>query len=279
MLQLWWVVPAVLASLGYGISLAGLTPAQRAVWVTARIVDVRQPEHGASKYPGIPVTVAFQDPAGGREFVLPNAGRHGDGIDEAWVGRELAVRYPRGRPHRFRVVLDTAGEKNGRVFPNCTVVLLLVGLVVHATVLWGYPWALLGFGALLTAFAATSGDLRRVRGRDVLLSSAVAVPARVVAVTKDVFQDGEGDEVVNHAPVITFTTRQGTHVTVLSRDGVPRPGRSLGRHLTIHYAPDDPRVYTLDPAAERRHNETDVGVVLILLIAGLAAVVTGVVTL
>ncbi len=279
MLELWWVLPTGLALLGYGLSLVGLSPAQRAVWLTARIVAVEQPAHGASKHPGIPVTVAFQDPDSGREFVLPNAGRHGDSIDEAWVGREIAVRHPRGRPDRFRVVLDTAGEKKGLVFPNCTVVLLLIGLVVHATVLWGCPWALLGFGALVTAFAGASGDLRRVRARDVLLSSAVAVPARVVAVTKDVYQDGEGDEIVNHVPVIAFTTREGTHVTVLSRDGVPQPGRSLGRDLTVHYAPDDPSVYTLDPAAERRHHETDVGTVVILLIAGLAAVVTGAVSL
>ncbi|GAA3900882.1 hypothetical protein GCM10023084_61670 [Streptomyces lacrimifluminis] len=278
-LALWWVVPTGLALLGYVLSLAGLTPAQRAVWVTARIVEVEQPAHGASKHPGIPVTVAFQDPGSGREFVLPNAGKHGDGIDEAWVGREIPVRYPRGRPDRFRVVLDMAGERNGLVFPNCTVVLLLIGLVIHAVVLWGYPWALIGFGALVTAFAAASGDLRGVRSRDELLSSAVAVPARVVAVTKDVHQDGEGDEIVNHAPVITFTTRQGIDVTVLSRDGVPQPGRSLGRDLTIHYAPDDPTVHTLDPAAERRHHETDIGVVIILLVAGLAAVVTGVFSL
>ncbi|WP_371657545.1 DUF3592 domain-containing protein [Streptomyces sp. NBC_00280] len=279
LLELWWVVPAGLAALGYGLSLARLTPAQRAVWVTARIVEVGQPAHGASKRPGIPVTVAFQDPDSGREFALPNAGKHGDSIDAAWVGRELAVRYPRGRPDRFRVVLDIWGEKKGLVAPNCTVALLLIGLVIHATVAWGYPWALLGFGTLLTALTATGRDLRAVRARDALLSSAVAVPARVVAVTKDVYQDGEGDEIVNHAPVVTFTTDEGTQVTVLSRDGIPEPGRSLDRDLTIHYAPDDLTVYTPDLAAERRDHETTVGVIIILLIAGIAAVVAGAVTL
>lgn len=279
MSQLWWVVPAALASLGYGLSLAGLTPAQRAVWVTARIVEVGQPEHGASKLPGIPVTVAFQDPDSGREFVLPNTGRHGIGVDAAWVGLELTVRYPRGRPDRFRVMLGTGDERGGRVVPNCTGALLAVGLVIHATVARGYPWALLGFGALLIAWTVTSGDLRRVRTRDALLSSAVAVPARVVAVAKDVRTDGEGDEIVNHAPVITFTTREGVHVTALSYDGIPDPGSSLGRELTIHYAPSDPAFHTSDPAAERRDNESAVGVIIIQLIAGLAAVVTGAATL
>lgn len=279
MLELWWVVPSGLALLGYGLSLAGLTPAQRAVWVTARITEVGQPAHGASKYPGIPVTVAFRDPGTGREFALPNAGKHGNAVEEAWVGREFEVRYPPGRPDRFRVVLDTTGEKSGRLAPNCTVALLLVGLVIHATVARGYPYALLGFGALLTAFAAASPDIRTARARDALLSSAVAVPARVVAVTKDVFTDGEGDEIVNHAPVVTFTTLEGVHVTVLSREGIPRPGQSLGRDLTIHYAPSDPSVYTPDPAADRRTNERAIGWIIILLVAGVAGVVAGAVTL
>ncbi|WP_370740959.1 hypothetical protein [Streptomyces sp. Ncost-T10-10d] len=95
-LALWWVVPAGLALLGYGRSLAGVTRAQRAVWVKARIVEVGQPAHGDSEKPGIPVTFAFQDPATGQEFTLPNAGRHGDAIREAWVGREVDVRYPPG---------------------------------------------------------------------------------------------------------------------------------------------------------------------------------------
>ncbi|MFF0078778.1 DUF3592 domain-containing protein [Streptomyces canus] len=278
-LRLWWVLPTGLALLGYGLPLVGLTPAQRAVWVKGRIVAVGQPAHGASKRPGIPVTVAFRDPATGQEFVLSNVGKHGDSVEEAWVGREVEVRHPRGRPHRFRVVLHSPEDKNGRYGPSCTVVLLLIGLVIHATVLWGYPWALLGFGALVTAFAALSPDIRTARARDTLLAEAIAVPARVVAVTRDVYTDGEGDEIINHAPVVTFTTLEGTEVTVLSRDGIPDPSRSLGRRLTIHYAPLDPAVYTPDLAADRRANERAVGTILILLIAGTAAAVTGAILL
>ncbi|MEU9438246.1 DUF3592 domain-containing protein [Streptomyces sp. NPDC048252] len=275
LLELWWVVPAGLAFLGYALSLTGLTRAQRAVWVKARIVAVEAPAHGASKSPGIPVTVAFQDPFTERQFTLSNEGGHGDSVEEAWVGRELQVRYPRGRPHRFRVTLDTPQDRNGRVGPDCATILLLIGLVIHAAVIRGYPYALLGFGALLTLFAAASPDIRTARTRDSLLSSAVAVPARVVAVTKDVYTDGEGDEIVNHAPVITFTTQDGTHVTVLSRDGVPDPSRSLHRELTIHYAPSDPAVYTPDLAGDRRDNERAIGWIIILLVTGLAAVSIG----
>ncbi|WP_329252281.1 DUF3592 domain-containing protein [Streptomyces canus] len=278
-LRMWWVLPTGLALLGYGLALAGLTPAQRAVWVKGRIVAVGQPAHGASKRPGIPVTVAFQDPATGQEFVLSNVGKHGDSVEEAWVGREVEVRHPRGRPHMFRIALHSPEDKNGRSGPNCTVVLLLIGLVIHATVLWGCPWALLGFGGLVTAFAAISPDIRTARARNALLAQAIAVPARVVAVTRDVYTDGEGGEIISHAPVVTFTTLEGTEVTVLSRDGIPDPSRSLGRRLTIHYAPSDPAVHTPDLAADRRGNERAVGVIIILLIAGPAAVVTGAILL
>ncbi|MEV5905526.1 DUF3592 domain-containing protein [Streptomyces sp. NPDC052127] len=275
LLELWWVVPAGLAFLGYALSLTGLTRAQRAVWVTARIVAVEPPAHGASKVPGIPVEVAFQDPFTERQFTLSNAGRHGTSVEEAWVGRELHVRYPRGQPHRFRVTPDTPQDRNGRVGPDCATILLLIGLVIHATVVRGYPYALLGFGALLTVFAAASPDIRLARTRDDLLSSAVAAPARVVAVTKDVYTDGEGDEIVNHAPVVTFTTQDGTHVTVLSRDGIPDPSSSLHRELTIHYAPSDPAVYTPDLKADHRANERAIGWIIIMLITGLAAIATG----
>ncbi|UIX32442.1 hypothetical protein [Streptomyces sp. GQFP] len=189
------------------------------------------------------------------------------------------MRYPRGRPDRFRIVLDTVPDRNGRAAPNCAVALLLLGLAVHATVAWGYPGALLGFGALVTAYVANGADLRTVRARDALLASAVAVPARVVAVTRDVYTDGEGDEVFNHAPVIVFTTTEGTRMTVLCREGVPNPSRSLDRDLTIHYAPTAPTVYTPDPAAEHRSNEGTLGVIIIVLIAGAAAMVTGAVLL
>ncbi|MBZ3906174.1 DUF3592 domain-containing protein [Streptomyces griseiscabiei] len=275
-LEFWWLVPTGLALLGYGRVLAGVTRAQRAVWVTARIVEVGQPAHGDSQKPGIPVTLAFQDPATGREFTLSNTGEHGDAVQQAWVGREIEVRYPPGRPLRFAVVLDTDGEKSGRTGPDCAVMLLLVGLVIHATVHWGYPWALLGFGALLTAAALRSPDIRAVRARDALLASAVAVPARVVAVTRDVHTDDEsGGEIVSHAPVITFTTGAGTHVTALARDDVPDPGRSLDRDLTIHYAPDDPSVYTPDREADRRSGAMTVAFVVALRLAGTAAIVVG----
>lgn len=280
MLEFWWAIPAAAALLGYARSLAGVTRAQRAVWATARIVAVEQPAHGDSGKPGIPVTLTFQDPGTGQEFTLSNAGKHGDAIEEAWVGREVEVSYPPGQPLRFAVGLGGAGEWTGREGPDCAVMLLLVGLVIHAAVRWGYPCALLGFGVLLTAAAVRSPDIRIVRARNALLASAVAVPARVVAVTDDVHTDSEsGRDIVVHAPVIAFTTREGVEVTVLAHGAVPDPGRSLHRALTLHYAPTDPAVYTPDLAADRRSGAKGIAFIVALLLAGTAGVVVGAVML
>ncbi|MEV1070031.1 DUF3592 domain-containing protein [Streptomyces sp. NPDC050263] len=279
-LEFWWVILAGPALVGYGRSLAGVTRAQRAVWAKARIVAVQQPAHGDSEKPGIPVTLTFQDPATGQEFTLSNDGRHGDAVKEAWVGREIDVRYPPGQPLRFAVVLGGPREQTGREGPDCAVMLLLIGLVIHATVRWGCPWALLGFGALLTLFAVRSPDIRMVRARNALLASAVAVPARVVAVTKDVYTDDEaGCDIVVHTPVIAFTTHEGSHVTVLTHEGIPDPGRSLHRALTVHYAPTDPAVHTADRAADRRSGARNIAFVVALLLTGIAGVVVGAVML
>ncbi len=279
MLALWWAVPAGLALFGYGCSLAGVTRPQRAVWVTARVVEVHPPGHGDSKRPGIPVTVAFQDPATGRELRLRHAGKRGHVVEAAWVGQTFPVRYPRGRPERSRLMLDLVGETRGLGGPNCMVFLLLVGMVIHAFVVWGPPTGLICLGGLLFVIVAISRDDRHARDRAALLDAAVAVPGRVVAVTKDVYTDGEGDEIVNHAPVVTFTTHQGIQVTTLCRDGIPEPSRSLDRELTIHYAPTDPSVLTPDLDHDRRERAAAVRFVVRLLLAGIAAVAVGVILL
>lgn len=279
LLGLWWTVPAGVAVVGYGCSLAGVTRPQRAVWVTARVVEVHQPDHGDSKRPGIPVTVAFQDPATGRESRLRHAGRNGHVVEAAWVGREFPVHYPPGRPERFHLMLDTWGETRGTGMPNCAAFLLLLGLVVQAFFGWGWPRGLICVGGLLFLVVAISRDRPLARARAALLAEAMAVPGRVVAVTRDVYTDGEGDEIVNHAPVVAFTTREGVQVTALCRDGIPNPDRSLDRELTIHYAPADLSVLTPDPDHDRRERESAVRFIVSLLLAGIAAVAVGVLAL
>lgn len=275
MLGLWWTLPAGLAALGYVCSLAGVTRAQRAVWVTARVVEVHPPAHHDSQRPGIPVTVTFQDPATGREFRLRYAGRRGHVVEAAWVGREFPVRYPRRRPERFQLMVDVWGERRGLAAPNCTVFLTLVGLVVQSFFVWGRPWGLICVGGLLLLTGALSRDVEIARTRAALMHQAVAVPGRVVAVTRDIYTDGEGEEIPSHAPVVAFTTREGVQVTALCREGIPDPRRSLGRDVTIHYAPRDPSVLTPDPDHDRRARAAGVRFVAGLLLAGAAAVAAG----
>lgn len=257
LLRYWWVVPGGLAVFGYLLSFAGLTRSQRAEWVTARIVDLESPDQGASKADGIPVTISFRDPGSGQEFVLPNEGsRHGFPVRAAWLGRELLVHYPKGHPEKFRIALEPDDDRSGRGFPGFMVALLLIGLVIHAIVVWGYEWAFLGFGALLVLLGLLSRDRKsaRIRGRQ--LADAIAVPAHVVAVTTDVEKDGEGTEFVLHAPVIAFATTDARHVLVQPLDNFPDPGNSLGLKFTLHYAPTDPAVYTpnLDHDRQDRRN-------------------------
>ncbi|WP_428935103.1 DUF3592 domain-containing protein [Streptomyces sp. ACT015] len=271
----WWVLPVAGALVGYGRALAGVTRAQRAVWAVARVVEVRVPAHGASGMDALPVTLAFQDPLSGAEFRLGNEGAHGEGVHAAWVGREFTVRYPPGQPERFHLMRSTDGERHGLTVPNCCVWLLAVGAVAHAWVVGGPGWGLLGLGALLVCAGALSGDIGRARERAARLASAVGVPARVVAVTEDIHTDGEGTEIVSRTPVVVFTTRDGVRVTALLLRGAQALPGSLGRELTVHYAVDDPSVFTPDLAFDRRERGKDIAFVVALWTGGLASMAVG----
>lgn len=94
-LALWCGAFGTIALVGYARSLAGMTPAQRAVRVMGRIERAREPRHGGSARDGIPVVVSFQDPSTGQEFTVTNDGDRGERITTAWPGREIGVRYSR----------------------------------------------------------------------------------------------------------------------------------------------------------------------------------------
>ncbi|MGW7448476.1 hypothetical protein [Kitasatospora sp. NPDC054795] len=117
-LALWCGVFGAVALVGYGRSLAGLTRAQRAVRVKGRIERVREPRNGSSPNDGIAVVVRFQDPSTGEEFVVTNDSGTGDRISTAWVGREVGIRYPRGRPHAFRFTSDLQAGRRGLACPT-----------------------------------------------------------------------------------------------------------------------------------------------------------------
>ncbi|MFJ6086921.1 DUF3592 domain-containing protein [Streptomyces sp. NPDC092369] len=275
MLGLWWTVPAVLALVGYACSLAGLTRPQRAVWVTARVVEVHAPGHGEPGDQGIPVTILYQDPATGREFRLRHENRRGDRVLVAWVGQEFPVRFPRRRPERFHLMLDSEGRTSGVGGPNCMVILLVLGLVVQSFFVWGRQWGLICVGGLLLLVAALSRDGEYARARAAQLAAGVTVQGRVVAVTRDVHPDGEGGESVSHASVVAFTTHEGVEVTALCTQGIRNIARSLGRAIPLRYAPADPSLLTADPDHERRERTSNIRFVATLLVAGTAAIGVG----
>ncbi|MFF7051207.1 DUF3592 domain-containing protein [Streptomyces griseorubiginosus] len=275
----WWTVPAGLALVGYACSLAGLTRAQRAVWVTARVVEVHPPGHGESGERGIPVTIVYQDPGTGREFRLRHENRRGDRVLVAWVGQEFPVRFPRRRPDRFLLMLDSEGRTSGTGGPNCMVMLLVLGLVVQSFFAWGPQWGLICVGGLLLLVVALSRDSAYARARAAQLAGGVTVQGRVVAVTQDVHSDGEGGESVSHACVLAFTTHEGVEVTALCSRGISDVARSLGREVAVRYAPDDPSLLTTDPDHEHRERASHIRFVSALLVAGTAAIGLGVLCL
>lgn len=275
MLGLWWTVPAGLALVGYACSLAGLTRPQRAVWVTARVVEVHPPRHGESGNRGIAVTIVYHDPGTGREFRLRHENRRGDRVLVAWVGQEFPVRFPRRRPERFHLMLDSEGRTSGVGGPNCMVILLVLGLVVQSFFTWGWQWGLICAGGLLLLVVALSRDAEYDRDRAAQLVSGVTVQGRVVAVTRDVHSDGEGSESVSHACVVAFTTREGVEVTALCAQGIRNIAGSLGRDIPLRYAPADPSLLTADPDHERRERTSHIRFVATLLITGIVAIGTG----
>lgn len=280
-LTLWCAVFGAMALIGYGMSLAGVTRAQRTVRVMGRIERVRETRHGSSQHDGIPVVVSFRDPATGQEFTVTNDDEHGDRISTAWTGREIGVRYQRGRPHTYRFALDLWANRHGRAWPNSAVFLLYVGLVALAAIDWGWPWALLGFAGPWSVAGACylPQNTRETRRRIDALTSQPSVQGRVVAVLTDTSTDEDGHTSTSHTPVVTFTTHAGTSVTAYCAQGLPDPVHSYGRAVTIHYSPEDPAVFTPDLASEHRSRKIDMVCSAVVLVVAMSAVAVGAVML
>ncbi|MFD3376453.1 MULTISPECIES: DUF3592 domain-containing protein [unclassified Streptomyces] len=280
-LALWCGAFGTVALVGYGRSLAGMTPAQRAVRVMGRIERVREPRRGSSQRDGIPVVVSFQDPSTGQEFTVTNDGDHGERISVAWTGREIGVRYPRGRPHAYQFAGDLWAGRRGLGWPNFAVFLIYVGLVVFAAIDWSWPWALIGFGVPWTVSGVFHMPQNaRVESRRIdALTSQPSVQGRVIAVLTDTGTDSDGHTSTSHTPVIAFTTHEGTTVIAYCADELPDPPNSYGRDVTIHYTPDDPAVFTPNLTAEHRSRSLDMALSVVALLIGVAAVVVGAVLL
>ncbi|MET9554485.1 DUF3592 domain-containing protein [Streptomyces sp. NPDC006645] len=277
----WWcAVLGGLAVVGYGRSLAGATRAQRRVRVLGRIVGIEAPVHGSRNVGGVPVVISFQDPSTGEEFTLANNGGSGDTVEAAWQGREIGIRYRPGRPEDFDVDDDLWWGRYGVGWPNFAVFLIYAALVTSAALTWGYPWALLGAGvpwtvATVIAFRKEVGAARR---RVADLTAAPTAPGRIVAVTRSEYHDSEGT-LVAYGPVVRFTTRDDVAVTGFCPRGKKDLSGSVGQDVTVRYLPADPAVFTLDLADDRRELRSTVRFDGSLFLAGVAAVVIGLVQL
>ncbi|MFI6698684.1 DUF3592 domain-containing protein [Streptomyces sp. NPDC050509] len=278
-LVLWCAVWGMVALVGYGRSLAGVTKAQRTVRLTGRIERVREPRHGGSRTGGIPVVVSYSDPASGQEVIVTNDGERGETITVAWVGRTIGVSHPRGRPHAYRFSHVPEEPSSGLGLPNSAVFLVYAGLVVLAAVDGGWPWALIGFGGPWAVLGAVHlpGAVRDKNDRLGRLAAMDTVRGRVVAVLKDVGVDqDDGHTWTTITPVVSFTTREGTAVTAHCTSHLPDPAGAYGRDVTVHHTPADPAEFTLDRAAENRSEKQEVALHVMMIVVLAATVVVGV---
>ncbi|WP_329012350.1 DUF3592 domain-containing protein [Streptomyces sp. NBC_00690] len=278
-LVMWCAVWGVVALVGYGMSLAGVTKAQRTVLFTGRIEQVRQPRHGGSRTGGIWVVVSYHDPASGQKVTVTNDGERGETITSAWEGRKIGVSHPRGRPHAYRFSNTPEEPSRGLGWPIAALFLVYVGLVVLAAVGWEWPWALIGSGGPLAVAAAVHlpGTIRAKNRRIERLAAMDTVQGRVVAVLKDVkVNQDEGGTSTTITPVLSFTTHEGTAVTAHCTSNIPNPARAYGRDVTVHYPPADPAGFTLDHAAEHHSEERGLTLHILLTMALAATAVVGI---
>jgi len=281
-LVLWCALWGAVALVGFGMSLAGVTKAQRTVRLAGRVERVREPRHGGSRKGGISVVVTYTDPASGQEVTVTNDGERGEMITEAWEGREVGISHPRGRPHAYRFTNRPEEPSRGLGWPSFALFLVYVGLVVLSAVHWAWPWALIGFGGPLALYAAAHlpATIRAKNDHTAELAAMESTEGRVVAVLRDVIVDqDDGHTYTTITPVVSFTTHEGTAVTAHCTSRLPDPAGAYGREVTVHYSQADPAVFTLDRTAEHRSQNQDV-TFNVLSIAVLAAMcVTGVLLL
>ncbi|MEU4117119.1 DUF3592 domain-containing protein [Kitasatospora sp. NPDC028055] len=280
-LLLWCGLWAVVALVGLGRSLAGVTADQRKVRLTGRIVRVTQPRHGGSRKGGIAVVVRYRDPVSGEEVTVTNDGERGETITAAWEGREVGVGYPPGRPHAYR--FSNAPEQPGRGLgrPALALFLLCAGLVALAAVRWGWPWVLIGVAGpwAVAGIVQLPRAVQEKAARLGRLAVLEAVPGRVVAVLRDVSVDDDGHTSTTITPVLSFTTRGGTAVTAYCPTDLPGQAGAYGRELTVHHDPSDPAVFTLDASAGRRSVERGVRYHVLMIVVLVATTVVGAVLL
>ncbi|MEU6848332.1 DUF3592 domain-containing protein [Actinacidiphila alni] len=286
-LALWcagWASAAAIGLRRYATGASG--GGARAVRVPARIVRVERPSSGARRSAGVPVVLAFRDPATGQELTVPTTGAHSGTLDAAWAGREIEVRFPPGQPYRFRMLTRPGqGRWQGLRLPAVAAFFVLAALLVRLSFVAGYGLGLLGLGALWTAALGTAlrASLREYGRRRALLASPGTADGEIVAILEDERRDDDGHVHVSYTPVVTFTPPGAPTVT-----GVPAPGSATSRHhhrdalglrIPVHYATVDPSVFHLDGASDRATMTCGLIALFPFALAGVALMVVGAVAL
>lgn len=277
LLVVWCVAWCVVAGLGLR--------RPRMVRVAARVVRVEPPSTGAPRSAGVPVVLAFTDPAGGQELTVPATGGGNGRLDAAWVGREIEVSFPPGQPYRFRMLSRPGqGRWRGLVGPALALLVVVASLLIRFSFEAGFGLGLCGLGLLWTGAAAASlrFAVREYGRRRALLASSATVPGEVVAIVEDERRDDDGHTHVTYTPVVTFSPRGGPAVTGVAGLGSSSGHHhrdSVGRRVAVVHSTTDPSVFHLEDASERAAMTCGLLFLLFFLLGGMAVTVTGAVAL
>ena len=252
---------------------------RRVVRQSARVVRVPDFEPGpVLREAGVPAELAFVDPAHGREAVgMTRGGRYGR-LDAVWEGREVPVRYVRGRPQDFLVEGGPPWRtRRELVAPLAWLFLALLPLPARFAPGPGFGWVLLASGA---AWALATGTvlglaLRETRRRAVLLAAPARVTGTVVAVLERHDPDKDDRGALAYTPVVAFTTDDGRAVTALSCPHTSTRRAWVGCGIPIRYAPADPSVFALDRPTDHPAAGCGLGVLGLALTIGLALTACG----
>jgi len=196
-------------------------------------------------------------------------------LDAAWVGREVGVRYPAGKPEKFRVVGGSRRVDPELARPAWLLAAAAVTLVARAIAGPGIRWLGVGFCALWTLLSVfiLIAAIREFSYRRAHLTAPARVTGRIVALLESSsMQTESGTSTVTYTPVVSFTTLDGLVVTGVS-PGTTSRRRVPGHELPLRYAPDDPSVFEPERLTDR--GSAVVGIVMTCLFVLIGIAFTG----
>jgi hypothetical protein len=193
-------------------------------------------------------------------------------LDAAWVGREVGVRFPAGKPEKFRVVEGPRRVDRELARPAVLLAAAAVALVARAVAGPGVRWLGVGFCALWTLVSVfiLIAAIREFSYRRAHLTAPARVTGRIVALLESSSTQAEtGGSTTTYTPVVSFTTLDGVVVTGVC-PGTTSRRESPGRELPLRYAPKDPSVFEPDRLADRGSAVVGIVVTGLFILIGIA---------